>query len=204
MSKESPADVERLEFQRPQAHSPRRIQFKILFICIGGGFLLLAALVIMWYAAEVSNGRIIVNRITCASNLRQIGQAVFQYANVHGGELPDSFQTLSLNSSLPPKTFVCPSSRDKAASGITAEEVALNLTLPGHLSYIYLGGGLTNQMVTPETILAYEPVGNHAGETRFDGCNVLFGDGHSEWLPASAIQAIESKVKARRLSVTYP
>jgi prepilin-type processing-associated H-X9-DG protein len=56
----------------------------------------------------------------------------------------------------------------------------------GHCSYIYLGKGLTDKTVTPDMVLLYEPLADHGGE----GMNVMFGDFHVEWVPASTAQII--------------
>jgi prepilin-type processing-associated H-X9-DG protein len=118
------------------------------------------------------------NRVKCASNLRQIGQAILLYANDHGGLYPDSFRTLLLTQDITSECFVCPSSNDEKAPGATTAEQAENLETRGHLSYVYLGRGLNSSSVNEKTLVAYEPLTNHED----DGSNVLFGDGHVEFL----------------------
>lgn len=113
-------------------------------------------------------------RVRCASNLRQIGQGIMLYANHHQGKWPDTLDELIVKADLNPEVFVCPSSGDSAAPGATPQEMATNLSKPGHLSFVYLGKGLKNP-VHPDRIVAHELLGNH------DGMNVLYADGHVEW-----------------------
>jgi prepilin-type processing-associated H-X9-DG protein len=115
--------------------------------------------------------------VKCASNLRQIGQSIQLFADSHGGQYPDSLATLLLNDGITAECLVCPSSNDEKAAGATPAEQAANLQSRGHLSYIYLGNGLTTTTATSTTPVAYEPLTNHEG----DGTNILFGDGHVEW-----------------------
>jgi prepilin-type processing-associated H-X9-DG protein len=126
------------------------------------------------------------NRVQCASNMRQIGQAIAMYANDHGGRFPDDLETVLANEDLSADVFVCPSSRDTPPPpGPTTQATAAGLRQPGHCSYIYLGKDLTDQTVTPDTVLLYEPLADHG-----EGMNVMFGDFHVEWIYASAAQAI--------------
>jgi prepilin-type processing-associated H-X9-DG protein len=124
------------------------------------------------------------NRVKCASNLRQIGLAITNYAKSHGGEYPPSLAVL-VGQEISPEVLTCPSSNDVAASGTNTDEAIAELTAaesnaPGHkdcLSYVYVGRGLNANTATDRTIVAYEPLDNHDG----DGTNVLFGDGHIEF-----------------------
>jgi prepilin-type processing-associated H-X9-DG protein len=90
---------------------------------------------------------------------------------------PDSLATLLLSTDLTAECLICPSSNDEKAPGATPAEQAANLQSHGHLSYIYLGNGLTTTTATSTTPVAYEPLMNHDD----DGTNILFGDGHVEW-----------------------
>jgi prepilin-type processing-associated H-X9-DG protein len=121
------------------------------------------------------------NRAKCSNNLRQIGLALLMYANDHGGQFPDTLNVLLLTDSeytLTSDIFTCPSSSDERATGQTPAEVARNLTAePGHLSYVYVGAGLTTVTATDDRIVAYDNPRNHT-----DGINVLFGDAHVEFL----------------------
>jgi prepilin-type processing-associated H-X9-DG protein len=130
------------------------------------------ALIFAVMAPSLGRARETANRVKCASNLRQIGIAILLYANENHGHYPDSVDQLLLTQDITSPVFVCPSSKDAAATGATTQAVATNLHTGGHLSYVYLGKGMTNDAAAT-TVVAYEPLSNHSNA----GCNVLFGDG---------------------------
>ena len=62
----------------------------------------------------------------CASNLRQVGQALLLYSMDHGGRLPDRLQDLTTGTySLTEQALICADGPDR----------------PGQVSYDYLGAG---------------------------------------------------------------
>ena len=132
--------------------------------------------------------------------MRQIGQGCWIYANEHQGKLPDDLGTLFLNEDLTAEVFVCPSTSDTPAAGPTTQAVVTNMLLPGHHSYIYLGKGLTVKTATPDVVILYEPLSNHANA----GMNVLFGDGHAEWLTAAQAQPLLNQIAAGTWPVRLP
>lgn len=140
------------------------------------------------------------NQMKCASNLRQIGYAIQTYASGHGGKLPDDLITLIGSEDLPPAVFVCPSSPDIPAAGPTTQAVMNAMRQPGTVSYIYIGKGLTSSDLTADVVLAYEPLSNHGGT----GMNVLFGDGHLEWLDGKLAQSVVSLGKSGQRPATLP
>jgi prepilin-type processing-associated H-X9-DG protein len=116
------------------------------------------------------------DRVKCASNMRQIAQALQLYANDHGGHYPDDLLTLLLNEDITSAVFVCPSSNDLAATGATTRELTEDFKKPFHCSYIYFGNGMSTPIPDDRVILA-EPIENHQ-----DGMNILFGDGRVEFV----------------------
>jgi prepilin-type processing-associated H-X9-DG protein len=141
-------------------------------------------------------------KVKCAANLRQIGQAILLYANDNHGQYPDSFGTLLLNEDITSDAFVCPDSNDTPATGATTQAIVANLTAGGHLSYIYLGNGMNTATVAANAVVAYEPLSNHANT----GMNVLFGDGHVEFIFANTPAAVSmaSQLGAKKFPVTMP
>lgn len=137
-------------------------------------------------------------RLPCPSNLRQIGQAIQIYAIKHGERLPDSLEQLIGDESLTPKALICPSTGDKPATGGTTEEVRAALRAGGgaHVSYVYLGAGLTYDG-DAGVVVAYDRPGNHGD----DGCNVLYADGHVEWVTMPSMRYVLDEVAAGRLPV---
>jgi len=150
----------------------------IAALCIGGSELLLLLMaIIILPRMGASPER--ANRVKCASNLRQIGQAIFLYANDNAGRFPQRLDQFLADGSLEAYVFVCPSSNDDWATGPTKAAILADFAKPDHCSYFYLGAGLTTT-VSADYVLAYELPKNHDWE----GFNVLYGDGHVEWTTA--------------------
>ena len=126
---------------------------------------------------SLNRARETANRVKCASNMRQIGLALLQYANDHHGQYPPRLEELILDGNINSNVFVCPDSIDTPAPGSTPQAQAAALSSGGHESYIYVPN--LNSSVSAETIVLYEPLSDHAGQ----GMNILFGDGHVEFDP---------------------
>ncbi|MGA2497267.1 MAG: hypothetical protein ABSH20_05975 [Tepidisphaeraceae bacterium] len=149
-----------------------------------------------WFAYS---GMTRANRVKCASNLRQIGQAIRLYANDNGGRFPDSLPVLVTSTDLNPEVFVCPSSNAEKAVGANMQEILEQLTKPEHMSYVYVGKGMTTS--TPvDTVVAYELPQNHDG----DGGNVLYADGHVEWFDGKHLKDIITQAETRPAPQTAP
>lgn len=116
-------------------------------------------------------------RVQCASNLRQIGQGIFLFANDNAGKFPSQLGQLITGADINPEVLVCPDSNDMKATGANTQQILADFAKPGHCSYVYLGAGLTSKTVLADTVVAYENLADHGG----DGMNVLFGDGHVDW-----------------------
>lgn len=135
------------------------------------------------------NGSHSFARPKCSSNEHQLGLAILLYQQDHGGHYPDSLAAILSAEQIGPEVLVCPSSTDTAAAlppppagedRPTTRQAAAALTGPGHLSYVYFGHpDWTDATVPADAVVIGEPVSNHAG----DGSNLLFGDGHAEWVP---------------------
>jgi prepilin-type processing-associated H-X9-DG protein len=129
----------------------------------------------------VGRGRESANRVKCASNLRQIGYAIQEYAKVNGGQCPDSLSQLLVSIDVSAEVFICASSNTERAPGETPVEQARNLH-PHHCDYVYHARDLRLPLPATRPI-ACEPLANH----QVAGMNILFGDGHVEWhKPADA------------------
>jgi prepilin-type processing-associated H-X9-DG protein len=160
--------------------SPARYLVWALGIVVIGGMLISVMLPSLCRSSETAN------RVKCGSNLRQIGQAIALYAQAHGGHYPPSLAVLLLTEDITPEVMICASSNDEKSAaadtaGVVAELAAAEANAPGYkhcLSYVYAGTALTEKAPTQTTIVAYEPLENHGG----DGTNVLFGDGHVEFV----------------------
>jgi prepilin-type processing-associated H-X9-DG protein len=123
-------------------------------------------------------GRHRSNIVKCSSNLRQIGQGIALYASDNGGKFPTQLGQLITDGDINPEVLVCPDSDDTKATGATTQQILANFAKKGHCSYVYLGAGMTSKTVLADTVVAHENIADHIG----GGMNVLFGDGHVDWL----------------------
>ncbi len=147
--------------------------------------LIILLIMIPWPSLEKASEP--VNPQACASNLRQIGQAMLLYSNENAGQYPDDFGPLLLTQDIEPKNFVCPGSPDTPAGGESRAQWAANLRAGGHLSYVYCGRG-QSPTSPAAAILAYEADGNHgpSSNATVHGRTFLYADGHVAYLSAAA------------------
>jgi prepilin-type processing-associated H-X9-DG protein len=165
--------------------SRSRVKTTVVVACLG------AVLV----AGFLAYGRFIekCNRIPCMGNLHEIGQLISLYANDHDGVTPRHIEDVLSEYDLNPVVFVCPYTSDRPPEkGKDAAE------RPGHHSYRYLTPGVRLADLSPETPIVIEDLANHDNR----GANVLFGDGHSEWLEAGAYKQLLATMRAVSRPVT--
>lgn len=138
-------------------------------------------------------GRERANRIKCAANLNSLGNGLLLYAQDHQGHYPDDLAILlqSEGDYLTPQHCVCPSGTAEALPpGTSSEEMAAKLKLTRYCSYVYLGKGLV-QPVDPSRVVAIESRINH----QHRGANVLFGDGHVEFMDDATVAALCTQLR---------
>ena len=115
----------------------------------------------------LNNAREKARRISCMSNLKQIGLALKQYAMDHKDNFPAADNAAGLNELIKndylrePAIYSCPSGSRPIGQG-ELQEV--------NSAYIYLGGSM--ETMNPRIPLAFDKPGNHNGYV-----NVLFLDG---------------------------
>jgi prepilin-type processing-associated H-X9-DG protein len=126
-----------------------------------------------------------VDREKSAANLRQIGQAILLYTNENKGKFPPDLATVVKTQDVTAEVLKSPYGPAKAAGG------DIVLVAPAGVNPMAAQGGAERVFV------AYDQAALEAGE----GTNVLFGDGHVEWLAADAFKRglDESKKKAAGL-----
>jgi len=159
-------------------------------ICVSVASIFMAGCMMSILLPSLNRARETANRVKCASNMRQIGQALLLYGNENRGAYPADFKPLLLTQDITSEVFVCPSTNSTpAAPGGTAQQQAAAL-LPQHCTYIYLPGHNIN--ASADTVIVYEPITNHDG----DGSNFLWGDGHvsfeSKQTAAAMIKNLEA------------
>jgi hypothetical protein len=131
--------------------------------------------------------------------LGAINTALANYALAHHDEYPDSFQALFLAGGVNVKFFVNPLRAETPPLGPTTQAIADQLVSGGHLSYVYLGRGLTRKTATPNTVVAYELL-----SAPNDGTSVLLGDGQVKYVDPAVIQKIIGQANAGVFPVTMP
>jgi prepilin-type processing-associated H-X9-DG protein len=166
--------------------TPARRGSVVRYLVWAVGIVVIGGMLIAVMLPSLCRSRETANRVKCAANLKSIGQAISLYAQDHDGHYPASLAMLPSVQDISADVMVCPSSNDERSEGIDTAAVVAELTAaetnaPDHkhcLSYVYTGQALTEQTATPTAVVAYEPLTNHDG----DGMNVLFGDGHVEFI----------------------
>lgn len=133
------------------------------------------------------------DRPKCMASMRELGQAMDQYAKAHDGRLPESLGELS-ELDIHPSVFTCPASDDRPAEG---PDIARQVDDPAarHCSYVYFGKGKHWPLGKDEPVLA-EPLSNHAEDqirNQPAGMNILFGDGEVRWCATEEARAILGK-----------
>jgi len=180
---------------------PKRRRFPILMILVVVGVVFLLISIML---SSMCGSRELSRRVRCASNMKQIGLAAIMWANDHGGKFPDDLDTLIAHEDLPSAIFNCPSSSATPAQGPTTQAVLDDFHQEGRLSYVYIGKGLTTQSPA-DAVVMYELPDNHkyddmsitselSSGKKAIGMNVLFADGHTEWMPGAEAEPLRKKI----------
>jgi prepilin-type processing-associated H-X9-DG protein len=115
---------------------------------------------------SLARAREVAKRAVSASNLRGIGMGCHFHANDNRNRFPDSFEQLLQDGAIVHKQLHSPRDVDEDED---------------HVSYVYIAGQTTD--AKPNNVLAYERLLDE------EGTNVLFVDGHVEWLRPDAFRA---------------
>jgi prepilin-type processing-associated H-X9-DG protein len=170
----------------------------------GGGQVMVAqnALLLSIMLPSLNRARETANRVKCASNMRQIGQGIILYANENKGNFPPDQGTIFLTQDIHHSRFICPSSGHEPNIAPSPrpntpeyekwrKDVAEAINK--NSDYVYPGKGM-NFNVGAETIILYEKPDAHGGQ----GMNILYGDGHVEFMFMRDAQRLIEAQKAGR------
>lgn len=157
---------------------------KMIAVWTIGGALAVVALLLAMLIPPLNRAREQSRRVTCANNMRQLGQAMMIYASVNGGRFPDRLDRLLAYVSS--SAMVCPSTGHTPAPGATPQIQAANMARGGHVSYVYVGDAYStgSQLNPATTVVLYESLSDHG-----DGIHALYADGHTAYLPAAMATA---------------
>lgn len=141
---------------------------------------------------SLGRARETANRVKCASNLKQIGQAILLYANENGGQMPPGWPTLLVTQDLVPEMFICPSHEREKATGTTAQAMAAALLEGDHIAYVCVGGERYADL-TADTVVAFD-LDDHLPKdsAKGKGINVLLGNGAVEFVDEMTARAIRA------------
>jgi prepilin-type processing-associated H-X9-DG protein len=122
------------------------------------------------YSGVSRHYRSMRSRTPTMDRLHQIGIAVLLYNLDHHGAYPNSLAELAKAEGLAANLARCPDDDGNDTQS----------------TYVYLGRGLTADTADATTVVAHEPPMFFDGA----GCNVLFGDGHTDWVWSAELPSV--------------
>lgn len=171
-----------LAYPRTTPTKARGRRLAVASLIISTLSLILATVVILYTVRTVNNR---VGAIHCASNLRNIGQALNLYCNNNAGQFPPDLQTLLSTTDIDPFAFECVSTPPSNTPSSIPHRG------PGSRSFVYLRPSAHPADLHPDTVLIYEHLSNH----RFCA-NILFADGRVEQIPSNLFSKILSDLQS--------
>lgn len=194
-----------LEYQHPNAADAGKrpkTTGAIVGWSVVGLLMLLAA--VSCLLPSLGRARESANRVKCASNLKQIGQAALLYSTENRNHYPSDFVMLLATQDLVPGVFTCPSSNVDKATGPTTQAVIDEIHRGRHLSYAWTGGGLLNS-APADVVLAFDLENHQPRDSAVGvGINVLLGDGTVRFVDEQTAKAIVAQFYAGVRPIRMP
>lgn len=158
----------------------------------------LLLLLVMLLLPTLGRARPAANRIKCASNMRQIGIAIVEYAKLDpNGNMPPDLATLATaftDDLLSADVFIDPQPNFRSEKPTTspAEPSWQIKIIPGtkHCDYFYVYSQTRLAALAPQTVVLIEPLDAHENA----GINVLLADGSVEWEPIDQARKIYGRI----------
>jgi len=128
-------------------------------------------------------------RVKSAANLRQIGMGAMMYANNHNNKFPPDLGTMAREEDLTAAVFKNPRMNDRSPPP-PANPKLLAGWVDQNSDYVWAGAGQDT------TAGAHVPLAYEKPEQNADGINILYADGHVEFVPMP--QATQEIQKAKQ------
>src|SRR4051812_21173865 len=104
-----------LDYAPPARRSARwRVMTSVKYV-VGIVIVLYAIAIVVEWVFPIHRGKPASASLRCASNMRQIANAIMMYADKYRGAYPPDFETLLKDQGVAPGVFVCPVSKDTPA-----------------------------------------------------------------------------------------
>jgi prepilin-type processing-associated H-X9-DG protein len=152
------------------------------------------------YANDYNETRVKAQRMVCATNLSGLGKAMLIYANDYNDMYPTSSKWCDLlieHAEVNQKSFCCKGAQQGPCNYAMNKNVEkLGTLTPPDMVLLFESGPGWNQAGGPEILTT----DNHQGQ----GCNVLFVDGHVEFIKAEYLNNLKWDAKENQIQPPEP
>jgi prepilin-type processing-associated H-X9-DG protein len=163
-------------------------------ICIPAVWLPVMALLMSILMPALTQARAMAQRVVCSQHLQSLGMSLQLYATDYNGKYPTPEKWCDLlidYSDASKKSFECPASEEKGqcnyAMNKNIEKVKNSSEVPGNMVLLFETHPGWNQAGGPELLNRK----SHQGR----GCNILFNDGHVDFIEAEDLNRLQWDVQ---------
>jgi len=128
-------------------------------------------------------------RMSCAGNMLQINMALMQYSQKNDGSYPAQLDDLVRDHFITPDVLSCPA-KNQFSPLLNASVLPATQQSNEDDHYIYVPDVTSSS--TADTVVLYESLSNHDDQ----GMNVLYHNGHVEFLEKSTAERVLAELKA--------